>query len=198
MLLLLRPPNDLISAPFAAEGLTLRTDTEREGERASGGSCNARAQWPAKVSADADTAARPSDAKRIAAAESAKADDVDTLEPLRQDRIDVKLARRELRPQAEHGLKEQQRRRGRPRLRDARHEVVGRTVGESLVAEEPAEELRQPRVREAEAGVDHGADDLIRAIVLAVCRQTRGDHGVVMWPHRAVVVAHGVVRRIAR
>ena len=95
----------------------------------------------------------------------------------------------------EHRLQQQERRRRGPRLRDARDRVGDHR--RALGAVEAAVELRQAEVARARGDVEQRVGDPPDGAVVAVALQARGDDRVVVRPHRAVVVAHRVVRRAA-
>jgi len=88
--------------------------------------------------------------------------DLDAVEPDRQRGIDEDPPALEVRLEAEERSEAQEDHPGRPRLRDARDQVVGGPRREPQVALEAAEQLRHARVREALPGLDERLDDRVR------------------------------------
>ena len=105
-------------------------------------------------------------------------------------RGDLHHARGQVGLEAEQHPQEEERGRGRPRLGGA-----GGRVGHGaleLLAAEAAEQLREA-TPEALGGRDQPQDDPVGLLGEPVATQPRGDEGVVVRPHRSVVVAHRVV-----
>src|SRR3972149_4221494 len=119
------------------------------------------------------------------------------VEPGGQRRVHHEAPVPEVRPQPEKRPQAQEDHARGPCLRDARHEVVGRTRREPQVALEAAEELGEARVREALARLEQPFDDRRRPLAHAVASEALRDERAVVRPDRTVVVAHRVVRRIA-
>ena len=109
---------------------------------------------------------------------------------LGRGRGDLHHARGHVGLEAEQHPQEEERGRSRPRLGGAGSRVGHRAL--ELLAAEAAEQFREA-TPEALGGRDQPQDDPVGLLGEPVASQPRGDEGVVVRPHRSVVVAHRVV-----
>src|SRR5918996_4086678 len=98
--------------------------------------------------------------------------------------------------QPETRLQQEQRRRRRPGLRRAGHWIEGWAL--AALAGEAAEQPWQAPQVDVDRRVEQALEYPGRLAREAVAREPRGDHRVVVWPERAVVVAHRVVAQLGR
>src|SRR5438093_669916 len=82
-------------------------------------------------------------------------------------------------------------------MRTMRGRRVMRWPDAARAARETAEELGQARVREPLARLEDALDDGGGLLAVTVARESVRDEGVVVRPHRSVVIAHRIERRIA-
>ncbi|HZT90402.1 MAG TPA: hypothetical protein VFA05_00010 [Gaiellaceae bacterium] len=97
--------------------------------------------------------------------------------------------------EAEQRAQQQDRGRRRPRLRARRRRILDRDA--RAAAGEAGEDLRQP-VLELRRGLDRPADQQVQLPDAAGVREPPRDQGVVVRPHRAVVVDERVVALLVR
>src|SRR5207244_2254983 len=175
---------------FANIGRSLRSRRSTSASR--GGS---RPRDAAATARDAIAALASPDAECDARIEEAHIANVDAIEPRRERGVEQEALRVQVRLHPEERAQAEKDHPRGPRLRDARHEVVGRPRREPEIPLETAPELGKLRVRKAAAGLDQRAHHLGRLLALTVAREALNDERVVVRPHRSVVVAHRVVRR---
>ena len=135
---------------------------------------------------------QPERRSAIRAALPAVADE-DERRPVERMRERVPLQHVELRPVQRIGRGAAGERRMRPRLRTGGGGIADGEL--ALGPRVPREHLREPKL-EVRTRFEHGHDDPVGFLPVAVPGQSRRDDGVVVRPHRAVVVGDRVVAEV--
>lgn len=110
----------------------------------------------------------------------------------RQDGVaEDHLALRRSDRQSETGLERHERRAGSPGLRITGHGIPRQPL--TMPSHESTEQLRQAMKIEDEADLKESGHDFLNLFLETISRQADGNHGIVVGPHRSIMIRHRVI-----
>src|SRR5712664_2801319 len=110
--------------------------------------------------------------------------------------VETNLALGRAHGHAKASAQQQENRASSPGLRRAGDWIKGGTAGARPLVKS-AEQLRQPLEFNIAAHSKERVKEIAGLLLKTVKRKSKADQGIVVRPHRAVVVGHGIVARLA-